>query len=407
MSRAPQPKRNGFRQCPTGSRGGGRGGRCLVDLRGEGHDTQPNKKMDHVLFSHGILGDVIQAIKNGHLSVNDVVCRLKSEFPDAFVAATAAPVPPPTTAVVTPVAAVAAVAAMMPPPTATPTAKRAATLKLPENTTPCPENFDTPRMAHMATEEHTRAMNTAVREADQIDPYRTLGAIKALPVDAPARMQMDSVGRFGCKICGEVHNIAKLHHEDLPCLEKNTRIIKNFLIEYDAAANQRWRELFIARENPTQTSFALWERFLTIVMPSDRHGHDDSAWAMALRKRSIATEKSRFSIWAGTCKELFDRGEHLHYMSPASHLSHVSARKLAERVENAGGVGSLATMPPRPPKRTRASDESAGPAAVAAAPTATPTRAGGEYAAAQGLCALGATGTFGIPQPDFEYTNLM
>ncbi len=173
-------------------------------------------------------------------------------------------------------------------------------------------------------------VNADVQAADASDPHRGIDPVApALTADEPTRVNKFSSGRFGCKNCGEIHQNAKLCGDtDLPCVRTNIRMVKDFLIRYDVAPNQRWRELF--RRRTAGCATAMYERFLTILLPSDVV--PDDAWARTIQKRALSTQRCKYQFWAGTCKDLHERGMIDQFAKPRSHLHGTSKMSTVEAV---------------------------------------------------------------------------
>jgi hypothetical protein len=111
---------------------------------------------------------------------------------------------------------------------------------------------------------------------------------------------------YGCELCGNIHqNRTKACHMDPRCLQTSPsfqRFVQQFLMKYDVAPGQAWRNLFVNRTPGYRLAMA--ERFGSIVTAE---GPDDP-WHRALQQRSWATRGRGWTSSAGSSRQIFEEG---------------------------------------------------------------------------------------------------
>ncbi len=127
------------------------------------------------------------------------------------------------------------------------------------------------------------------------------------------RSHTPSDGRYGCKLCKQLHQRKSYDTGSVTCTKQGTglQVILSFLRDYDLAPLENdvtWRSSRIEEFK----CIKVYERFFSIILPT----YNDIEWERTLRKRAFETRFNRWVSVAGTSAQLVERGELEEYLDP-------------------------------------------------------------------------------------------
>jgi hypothetical protein len=114
------------------------------------------------------------------------------------------------------------------------------------------------------------------------------------------RSHTPSDGRYGCRLCKQLHQRKIYEEGKVPCTGVGATclpLILQFLKTVDIAPNQTWRSTI------SKNYIHAYERFFTIVLPQG-----DPEWLPILQKRALSTSLCRWVSVEGTFGELAMQG---------------------------------------------------------------------------------------------------
>lgn len=114
---------------------------------------------------------------------------------------------------------------------------------------------------------------------------------------------LDTVGKYGCKLCGQIHFMSSLkQRKPIKPHEPLLYTVRNFLLRYDIAPDVTWKRTFLNGDDSNELD--MLERFFSIILPEHEN---DYQWSYLLRKRSYETRHCTWSSSEGDCKDLTRR----------------------------------------------------------------------------------------------------
>lgn len=134
---------------------------------------------------------------------------------------------------------------------------------------------------------------------------------------------LDSIGKYGCKLCGQVHFMSSLQkRKSVKTHEPMLYIVRNFLLRYDVAPDVTWRKTFMNGDESYELD--MLERFFSILLPEHEN---DQQWSYLIRKRSYETRNCFWSSSEGDLRELTKRNMLDLFVQPYRILHPVEIRK--------------------------------------------------------------------------------